>query len=188
MTNNIRKVKEHKNKSDNDVITLSTGIRARFVPVPVWLIQEAQMEIKNPPVPMQEIEGKKHPQPNPQHPDYTEAVRDAERRRNSAALDVMALFGVELIDGIPEDGLWIRKLKWLEKRGQLNLSDFDFEDELDRSFLYVKFIAMGNSDWPKLARLNGITQEDLDAARELFRGEERSDSNSRSGRATKSQG
>jgi hypothetical protein len=169
MANHIKTVKEHKNSNDNGVITLSTGIKAKFVAVPVWLIEEALVAIKDPPVPVQEIEGKKHPVPNPNHPDYVKGLKEAETRRASAALDVLVLFGVELIDGLPDNDLWLRKLQFLAKRGQLNLDGYDLEDELEREFVYKKLIAMGNSDWPELAKLNGVTQEDVERAKELFR-------------------
>ena len=76
MDNHIRKVKEHKNGSDNEIVTLSTGIRVKFVPVSAGLIEEAQAEIKDPQVQLQEIEGKKHPQPNYNHPDYVNGLKE----------------------------------------------------------------------------------------------------------------
>ena len=167
--NNIKKVKEYKRNNDNGVVTLSTGIRARFVAVPVGLIEEAKAEIKDPPVPMQEVEGKKHPQPNPNHPDYIAGCKEAERLRGQAGLDVLALFGVELEDGVPDNDLWIKKLRFLERKKQLNLSEYDLSDEIDRQFIYVKFVAMGNEDWINLGKFNGIRQEDIEQARDTFR-------------------
>jgi hypothetical protein len=149
-------------------ITLSTGIRAILTPVASSLIIEAQSEIEDPIVPMQEIEGKPGKYENPHDPDYLKAKKKAEKARVEAGIDTMIIMGVELVDGLPENDGWIKKLKYLEKRGRISLKGYDLKDELDREFLYKRHIAMSSDDWMLLNEISGIRQADLDTAGSLF--------------------
>ena len=81
------------------------------------------------------------------------------------------MFGIELVDDIPDNG-WDKKLKYLERLGHLDLTEFDFKDELDRDFLYKRYIAVGSDDLVKIARMGGLQPEDLDAADASFPGDE----------------
>lgn len=150
-------------------IKLSTGIEVRLIPVPTAAIQEAATVIKDPPIPKQKVEGKDYPVENPSDPDYLAAKQDAFARRVQAGFDVMAMLGVELIGGLPEDDIWLKKLKFLEKRGHLDLSGYDLDDEFEREFVFKRYYALAGDDWNLLSMLSGVTQEDLERARENFR-------------------
>ena len=154
----------------DEPVKLSTGIMARLIPVPTASIQEAAMAIKDPPVPMQKVEGKDYPVENPNDPTYLEEKNEAFAKRIQAGFDVMAMLGVELIDGLPEDGVWLKKLKFLEKRGHLNLKDYDLEDDFEKEFVFKRYYALAGDDWDLLSKLSGVTEEDLAAARDKFRG------------------
>lgn len=164
----LKTVKKNNQKQANKEITLSTGIKARLLPVSSSIIIEAQSEIDDPPVPMQEIEGKPGKYENPNDPDYLKAVKEANKARVQAGIDVMIIMGVELVDGLPENDEWIKKLKYLERRGRISLDGYDLNDDLDREFLYKKHIAMSSDDWMLLNEMSGIKQADLDAASDLF--------------------
>lgn len=149
---------------------LSTGIMVRLIPVPIATIQEAVVAVKDPPVPKQKVDGKDYLVDNPADPEYLAAKQDAFIKRTQVAFDVMAMLGVELIDGLPEDDTWLKKLKFLEKRGHLNLSGYDLEDSFEREFVFKRYYALGNEDWNKISQLSGVTEEDLQRAKESFRG------------------
>jgi hypothetical protein len=164
--------KQHKNGTGEEWVVLTTGYRAKLRPAPALLIQEAQAKIKNPSVPLQTIEGRDQPVENPLDPDYIEAVQAAQEKRAAAAFDIMVLFGLDLADPIPTDEGWIKKLRFLEKRGQLDLSGYDLEDEMDREFIFRKFVVVGSDDLLLLAQNAGLRERDLQQARDNFRSSE----------------
>lgn len=157
-------------KDDNGVVTFSTGVRGKFLGVPSMTIEAAQAMIKAPPVPLQEIEGRDGLHENPMDPAYSRALTQANKDRGSAAIDVMAIFGIELEDGVPVDNLWLKKLKLLEKLGRMDLSPFDLEDEIEREFVYKRYVAMGSDEIVAIGRRSGIRGEDVQLAREAFQG------------------
>ena len=155
-----------------EVITLSTGVRAIFIPVAASLIQQVQAKIKDPDVPMETVEGKgDRKYPNPGNPEYIRKVEEADSERALAAVDAMIMFGVELVDPIPDNG-WDTKLKYLEKRGLLDLSEFDLQDEMDREFLFKRLIAVASADLIKISIKAGVNAEEVAAAAASFPGNE----------------
>lgn len=157
-------------KDDNGVVTFSTGIRGRFKSVPAMTIEAAQRMIKDPPVPLQEIEGRDGLHENPLDPDYLRKTREVERERGNAAVDVMAIFGLELEDGLPQDDGWLKKLRLLEKLGRADLSAYNLDDEIEREFVYKRFVVMGSDEIVAIGRKSGIRGEDVQLARDAFQG------------------
>jgi hypothetical protein len=151
--------------------TLSTGVRARLVPVGVNLIRDAALHIQDPPVPKFLNEDKGREEENPSDPAYQAACAEAERRRENASVDALILFGVELADGVPEDGDWLKKLRFLAKRGGLDLDGFDLDDPLDRELLYKKYVAVGSDDMIALGLMSGISRMEVRAALDSFPGD-----------------
>jgi hypothetical protein len=78
-------------------------------------------------------------------------------------MDAMALFGVELLDGVPEDGVWVKKLKLLG-------IEFDENDPVERDFYYKKHIALAGPDFALLGRISGLSEEAITAAEDSFQG------------------
>ena len=142
-SNPALKVAKQQQRESQEVV-LSTGIRAILVPVASNAIQEAVAEVIMPQVPTQEIEGRSQPVENPNHPDYIVALEKAKQEQAQAALDICIVLGVELIDGLPEDDKWLKKLQWLAKRNRISLDGYDLEDEMDIEFLYKKHVATGS--------------------------------------------
>ena len=159
----------HHKEGLNEPITLSTGYVVRLKPVAAVLIQEAQAKIKEPVVPTQKLDDGRTTE-NPQHPDYIQAQRMAYLARAQAGIDTMVLFGVELPEGLPEDEGWLKKLRFMEKRGLLDLSEYDLDEPLEREFIFKKFIAMGNDDWELLGEISGIDAEAVARAKASFPG------------------
>jgi hypothetical protein len=163
--------KQYQNGRDDDsVVVFSTGVRGRFRGIPAGTIEAAQALIKDPPVPLQTIEGRDHPVENPLDPDYVRGLAAANRERGNAAIDVMAIFGLELEDGLPADDGWLKKLKLLEKLKRLDLSAYELSDEIEREFVYKRFVAMGSDEIVAIGRKSGIRGEDVQLAREAFQG------------------
>jgi len=149
---------------------LSTGVRARIVPVSASLVDSTVSLVKNPPVPKFYNEEKGREEDNPLDPVYLAAREEAERKRIAAAIDAMIMFGVELVDGLPEDDRWLEKLQFLARRGQLDLSGYDLEASLDREFLYKKFVAVGSADLIRIGEKAGLRPQDVSDQLKSFRG------------------
>lgn len=177
----VAKRKREEKKELGTIVTLSTGIRARIVPVAAHLIDEAMFEIKDPLVPKQDL-GKGRDEPNPLDPEYKQALSDAEHARGIAASDTLILVGVQLIDEIPEDGTWLKHLKFLEKLGHFKvLNKFDLEDELDREFVFKKYHAISTRDFTLIGNASGMSQEEIDLAVRGFQGDEGEPTDNESG-------
>lgn len=166
----IAREKTRPDGAQEHLVTLQTGDRARLVPVPAALIDEVSTRVKDPAVPLVYIAEKEREEENPSDPAYLRALAEAARLRGLAVLDALVMFGVELLDGVPENEGWIKRLKFMERRGQLDLSSYDLQEELDREFLYKRFIAVPVGLIEEISRLSGIAAEDVERAERSFPG------------------
>lgn len=163
----LDKAKEIQDGDGEDVVTLSRGIRMKVVPIPPGLLEDILSSIEEPEVPMWYNPDKEREEPNPMDPEYIRARKRAEREQTVATMDTIALFGMELIDGLPGDDSWIRNLQFLEKRGRINLDDYDLDNELDREFLYKRYIALGAKDFELVQRkVMGLSEEEIEQVRQ----------------------
>jgi len=161
----VKKAREE-NSEDEKTIFLSTGIPAMIVPVGATLIEEVVSHIPDPEVPMWHNPDKNRDEPNPNHPDYLKALQDTQRKRSIAAMETLLVFGLSVL--MPQDDAWIDKLKFLEKRGAIDLSDIDFDDEMERDLAYKKFIAVGTTDLMLLGAKAGLNRQDVEQAAKQF--------------------
>lgn len=168
MSNENPVVAVAKERETDGIVTLSTGVRARIVPVSPNLIDAVTSRIPDPEIPVWHNQDKGRDEPNPNDPQYRRELAQAERRRGLAGMDAMIMFGVILVDGVPSDGEWLAKLRKAEKFGLLDLSDWDFSDPDEVEFLYKKFVAVSAADLNLVGRKSGITQEDVDRAEGTF--------------------
>lgn len=153
-------------------VTLSTGVRVRLRPVPVWLVQETQNHVQDPDVPTWHNPDKDRDEPNPNDPAYLATLKEAQVKRAEAGTDILVLYGIELIDGVPPDADWIPRLRFACKcMGYDVLKDYDLTDPIERAFVYSKYVAMGNDDWIKLGQIAGLNGEDVNRAVASFRGD-----------------
>jgi hypothetical protein len=153
---------------ENKVVTLSTGIRAILHPVSASLIQEVVSKIVDPPVPVEYNEAKGVSQENPHNKEYQATITANNQKRARASMDAFALFGLELVDGLPSSDKWLKKLKQMERLGYLDLSEFDLDDDIDLEFIFKRYIAMSASDFTAIGKMTGISQEDIAAAESSF--------------------
>ncbi len=160
-----------KERNVDQVVTLSTGVQARLVPVAASLINDVTARIQDPPVPMVDI-GKKKPEPNPNDPDYQVALVEVNAKRATATMDAIVMFGVELVDGVPEDNGWLSKLRYMEKLGHLNMEAYDLDDPTDLEFVFKRYIAISAEDMAEVMRRSGVTEQAIAVATDTFPGDE----------------
>ena len=165
-----------KGKTFDNVVRLSTGIQAILRPVSASLLQDVMSRIVDPQEPWTYNEEKGREEPDPYNKEYLAKLTSNNQARARASMDAMAMFGIELVDGLPEDDMWIKRIKQFEKLGYLDLSQFDLEDEIDQEFLYKRYIALGNQDLVNIGKMSGIRQEDIDEAESSFRSDKGRDS------------
>ena len=163
-------------QGDTEIVTLSTGVVVRLKPVSSSLVEEMKAAIPMPDVPVVWIEAKEREEENPNDPRYIEAVEEVNRKRADAIFDALCTFGVELVDGLPEDDLWLKKLKLLSTRGSLDLSGFDLEDDFVLEFLYKRYVAVAGTDLQVIGGLHGFRPMEVARARAMFLGDEGGDS------------
>jgi len=163
-----------------EIYTLSTGVRVKLQPVNSMLIQAAMGRIKDPPVPIVVDEQQGREYSNPTDPAYLRELEEAAKERGYARLNTVILWGVELADGLPDDDKWLYKLKFQEKQGDIDLSDFDFDNPIDKEFAYKKFVSIGdkvdkngmNSDLSLILNHGMVSEEGVDEAHDVFPGSE----------------
>ena len=156
---------------------LSTGVRVRVNRVPQMLMDAAVHKVEEPEVPLWYDEDRDREVLNPNHPHYLAAVEKYERDQRLASIDACILWGIDLLDGLPKDDLWLKKLKYYAKMGHIDLSGYDLEDEFELEFIYKRYVALLVDDLSDLMpeMISGITEEEVAKARETFQGDEASD-------------
>jgi hypothetical protein len=159
-------------QGSDGIVTLSTGVRVELHPVSSSLVEEMKSSVSMPQVPVVYIEAKDREEENPNDPTYIAAVEEASLKRSDAMFDALVTFGVDLVDGLPEDSTWLKKLRLLEKRGLLDLSGFDLEDEFDLEFLYKRYVAVAGADLQIIGGLHGFRPLEVARARSMFLGDE----------------
>ena len=164
----VLKTAKDRATEDEREYVFSTGVRVRLRSVSATLIEEVASRIPYPDVPMWFNEAKDRDEPNPGDPKYLDAIAQVDRARGIASMDAMILFGVELLDGVPEDDIWVDKLRFLEKRNMIDLSEYNFKDALDREFLYKRYVAVGATDLELLSTIVGVSEEAIADATESF--------------------
>lgn len=158
----VETAKEQVTPGVGEPVVLSTGVTVRFRGVSASLIDEVRMRIKDPEVPVIHDEEKDRDLRNPSDPKYLKQLEEAEEARSVAATDAMIMFGVELVDPLPEDDLWIKKLRFMG-------IEVDEEDPLTLEFAFKKYIAVGVPDLPKMFTASSpVTEEDLAKAMASF--------------------
>jgi hypothetical protein len=170
MTAGDEAVRVAKEKTDT-VRTLSTGVRVRLQQVSLDTLDRAMRKLAKPEVPMWFNEDKGREEPNPNDPDYLAAVAQYNVDQYRVSRDIFVLFGMELVDGMPADDSWLRRLRLLERLGDIDLSAFDLDDPIDREFLYKQHVALGAPDMPLISTIWGVSMPEVEKAAEFFRGD-----------------
>ncbi len=151
-------------------LKLSTGVRARVMPVPSAVLEDALARLKPPAVPLWHNPDKDRDEENPADPDYLAAVRQHQIDQFRIMRDVFAIFGLEV--EVPPDDAWVRRLRLAERQGAVDLAGYDLDDPVDREFVYKRYVALGRDDDRLVSRVWGVVPEEVDAAADFFRGDE----------------
>ncbi len=157
---------------DSQPIDLGYGIMGKICPVSATLIDEVSRRVVDPDPPMVMIEEKGREEPNYSDPKYLKALAEAQRLRGVAAMDAMAMFGIELLDGIGDNVSWLNKLKFMHKRGQIDLEGFDFDEPIEREYLFKRYVACTPDVLKMITSVSGMGEEELSAAESSFQGNE----------------
>lgn len=175
MSENNKALEVKKSKpADDDIVTLSTGVRVKLHVVTGSTMQSVLDRLEPPKVPVFHNKDLGRDDENPNDPDYKIALENYMDERNRAVVDALLIWGVELVDPVPTDGFWMKGLKRSAKLGHVNLDEFDLEDEDDLEFLYKRHYAVGNEDFVLIRERSGnrVTQVEVDKSRSSFRGDE----------------
>ena len=147
------------------------GVRARLVPVPEGVLEDVEQRIPDPPVPTIVLEEEGREIENPDDPNYHKALEEAQRQRGVAIVEALCLFGVELLDGLPENDRWQKQLKYYAKRGHIDLDWVDWEDDMEVEFVFVRYVFLTVEMMHFLSQLARLTPEELARAEASFQGD-----------------
>lgn len=160
----VEAAKERKSRDGKEILTLSTGVRVKIKGVSASLIDDVTSRIPDPPIPKFFNENTQREEENPLDPSYAVALDRVQKERGSAAIDALILFGIELVDPMPDDSVWLPKLKLLAKLRGIDLSVYDLGSPLEKEFVYMRYVAVGSDDLALLgARASNTPEEDQKA-------------------------
>jgi hypothetical protein len=168
-------VASERKQDTEEIVTLAGGVRAKVLPVPASLIDEVASRVEEPEIPVWHNEEKGRDEPNPSDPNYLKDVAESERQKGLAAIDAMAMFGLELIDPIPykdeetgKEAEWVKKLRYMEFRGLFDLSEYDLENDMDREFLWKRYIGVDTNVLTRISQTSGLTAKEVADAEKSF--------------------
>lgn len=156
----VKKIRESAAKED-DVKTLSTGIRVRIHGISSFEIQEMALALDDPEPPRVHDPESDRVIENRDDPEYVRELDRLNFKRGMLVLDA-TLIGVELVDGLPDDKQWLPMLQFKAKKGMIGLSDYDLDNPLEKEYVFKKYYAFKSaSDWQllqdKIAEIQGAT-------------------------------
>jgi len=154
-------------KGAGNEFTTQSGIRVRIRPVAAFLIAEVQQQIEDP-----EMRTFKHPETgqmleNPDHPEYQTEMREVQQARLDAATDALLMFGVQLLDGLPDDDEWLEEVHYILSRSGTEIN-LDTDNKKEKELLYKKYVVADASLITRVSQISGVTQESVDTAKDTF--------------------
>lgn len=162
----ITVAKEQTKAAQDDIITLPSGRRVKYHPVAANLIREVQSRIPEPIVPtFQNPNDKTKTLPNPSSPTYIRELAQVTEQRTQAAMDALLMFGLELVDPLPQEDTWLRKLIVLKT---IDASEVENADQFAKELWYKKYIVADVTVIQAISKLAGVTQEDIAKATDSF--------------------
>ena len=150
---------------------LKSGVKVRLCPVSSTVARDVLNELKEPVIPMVPDADQGRPLPNPNDPDYLRAMNEFTHKQTTALIDLVAMLGVELVDGFPGTGPWLNRLKGMAHLGHLDLSSYDLDDEFWQEFLYKRYFVTSDEELSELLPelVQGASSEDVEEAKKSIR-------------------
>lgn len=109
----IDEVEAQATKKEGNLITLSSGVVLKVRPVPPMILAKIDQKFPDPPMPMVRDEDRGRDIPNPQDPNYLNAVERNSNDKGSAIIDVLAGLGT-LPVSVPEGMYTYDQDDWIE--------------------------------------------------------------------------
>lgn len=164
-----KKKRVRKKENKDKIHKTPDGFSVRFHPVAANVIREAQVRIPDPVAPTFVHPTSGEERENLSHPEYIKELAAVKELRVKAAMNAMLLFGLELIDPIPDDNDWLDKLLYLQLINQAEFDEATSEEgKFLRELFYKNFIVSDLIVLKKLQGLSGITEEMIAQARKTF--------------------
>ncbi len=164
-----KKASANKKKSKNKITTTPSGYRVKLVPVAANVLREAQSRIPdattrtftNP------TDGKEYE--NPAHPEYIAEVKLVQEERTKASMSAMVLFGMELLEPIPEDNEWLEKCRFAKLITEEEYKEaISTDGKYMREMLFKTYVVSDFTIINQIASMSGVTQEMVAQARDSF--------------------
>jgi hypothetical protein len=156
-------------QEEQDDIWEVEGYKIRVKAIPVAIISDVSNRIPDPEIPVWFDKTIERDVLNPNDPAYLKEKEEVDRKRGEAMIDATVMFGIDLPDGVPPTEKWLPKLKFLEKRGQVDLSDYDLSDDLEKEFVFKKYIIASIALINYIQNMSSVTPEDIGEAGRPFR-------------------
>jgi hypothetical protein len=142
-----------------------------FIPkaIPVAIISDVTNRIPEPIIPVWHNPEYDRDEQNPNDPAYIRAKEEVDRKRGEAMIDATVMFGIELPEGVPPTEKWLPKLKFMEKRGQIDLASYDLGDQLELEFVFKRYVIANIALINYIQNMSSVTPEDIGRAGRPFR-------------------
>jgi hypothetical protein len=171
MTDNkaIEVAREIQEAGDSSDILYVDDYAIRVKPIPAAIITDVTNRIAEPPVPTWYNKEYDREEANPNNPEYVRAKEDVARKRGEAMIDATIMFGMELVDGVPPAEEWMPRLQFLSKRGQLDLDQYDLNDQLEREYVFKRYVIGNIALITYIQTISSVVPEDIGKAAAPFR-------------------
>jgi len=142
-----------------------------FIPkaIPVAIISDVTNRIPEPTIPVWHNPEYDRDEQNPNDPAYIRAKEEVDRKRGEAMIDATVMFGIELPEGVPPTEKWLPKLKFMEKRGQIDLASYDLGDQLELEFVFKRYVIANIALINYIQNMSSVTPDDIGRAGRPFR-------------------
>ncbi len=167
-------VSEGDDKIDLTEVTLPNGVKLKLHKSPPFALQQAVANLTPPKVPIWRNPGKGRDEENPNDPDYIQALAQYQGQTGQAALNALFLFGVEVVS-VPKGMQAIEDTTWSDELAFLDMAVPDDPNSRVRKLMWLKVVAIDKEEYledvsNKLFALQGLSEEDIAAAIDSFRG------------------
>jgi hypothetical protein len=152
-----------------DDLLIVEGYTVRVKAMPAAIISDVTNRIPDPEIPVWYNKDMERDEENATDPGYIRAKEAVDRKRGESMIDATVMFGIELPDGVPPTEDWLPRLKFMEKRHQIDLSGFDLNDSLELEFVFKRYIIANIALISFIQKISSVTPEDVGKAGQPFR-------------------